>query len=215
MKFLLITLLICVNVFAYKDFGTEGHLYEIKEKDIMKEIEKEVKDYQAKMNPDEMKRQIEREINKQAFYSSKLPLCEKDSTEKMPNYQYYQQDIINPAGRVIKKAGDSFIYRSPKQWNVCFINAKNKIEMINQINYYDKLVKEISGGNEECVYMISDRNVLELNKEFEPRSFYPSTEAYEKRFGVKCYPAMIHIEDDMKYNYEMSMEHFKHSEVKK
>lgn len=210
MKWLLIALL-STSLFAYKDFGVDGRLYDIIEEDFMITLKKGIDELQKTFTPEYVQSKIIEEVNKQAFQKSLLPVCQKDNQFSGINYQYLDTDIINPAGRIVKKKGEAVLVRSKKPLNICFVSASNKIELINQINYFDKTVKELTGKEEECTYMVSDGNVVDLMKELK-KTFYPTGPQYESRFNVKCYPAFVHIEEDMIYNYEMSIEHFKHGE---
>lgn len=211
MKKITYSLFLSASLFGFTDFGVHGKLYENKEPDIKKMIEKEVKEYEAKMNPDEIHEIIKKEVKKQSKGKTKLQFCKEDRQNKGPNYQTLEMDITNPVGRVYKKKGEKVLLRSEKPLDVCFIDATYLPEMKNQIAYFDKTVKELSGKEAECIYMVSGHSVLDIHKLYPNKEFYPTRATYEERFDVQCYPTLIHIEDDMKYDYEISIDYFKHS----
>jgi hypothetical protein len=210
MKKILIACLLTSSIFAeYIDLGTEGHLYKIKEQDIMIDIKGGVNELQKKFTKEYVSNKIKEEINRQAVGHTDLPFCKKDNNTVEPNYYIIKEDIYNPAGRLIKQKGESVIVNNQIPLDICFIDASNEKEAENQINFYRKTVKQLSGKNATCTFMVAKKNILDLDKKFWPTEFYPTGKGYEQNFGVSCYPTLIHIDKDKRFKFELSMERFK------
>jgi len=215
-KLLLITLIIITYTQAkFVDLGKEGATYDISEPNFMTELEDGVMELQKTLTRDKITKKIKKEIMKQSVGHSELPQCSANHNNVEPNYFILKTDIYNPEGRLYKQKGDSLIVENKVGFDICFIDATNKKEALKQIKYYDEVVKTLSGPNAECTYMVKDRTVLELDKEFYPRMFYPTGAGYEEVFNVSCYPTLIHLQDDKRYRFEVHMGYFKHNrEVK-
>jgi len=76
--------------------------------------------------------------------------------------------------------------------DLCFVDGTNMEMLLNQIMYFDRVSEKNAGG--DCTYMVSGRSVLELNKRFFPRRFYPARDSYEKRFFTnRAYDSYHHF----------------------
>lgn len=223
-KFLMLILLISTMAFAminipkkrtYIDLGTEGHTYKIVEKSFLLVIKNAVAKEQKKLTPKKVKEMVVDQIRKQATGHTQLPLCQKSERSVEENYYILNQNIYNPAGRLFRKKGYKYIVHNKRPLDICFIDGTNKKELFNQIHFYDKVVKKLSGPNAKCIYMIANRNVLQLDKKFYPRMFYPTGRGYEKNFQVSCYPTLVHLQNDKRYKFELPIEDFQNSGGKK
>ena len=215
MKNLFILLTLSTAIFAsqpkeYIDLGTEGHVYKITEKSFMKDIEEAVAETQKEFDQGKVKKEVIKQIRSQATGHTNLPLCQESRKRAEYNYIPILQDIYNPAGRLIRKKGDKVLVNNDIPFDICFISGNNKEEIDNQIKFYDKITKKLSGKNSECIYMVSNRNVLQLDKKYYPRMFYPTGKGYEETFNVSCYPTLIHLENDKRFIFETPMDKFKH-----
>lgn len=210
-KLFLIAAIITFSFSDVIDLGTDGQLYEITEENLYKTIEDSVKELQV--NPEIIQNQIKEAVKKQSFGETDLPFGTETKIYEDINYQVLEQDIVNPLGRVFKKAGDKILMDTYPALDLCFVDGSDMTMLRNQIKYFDEIVKQKSGNDAECTYMVSNRLVLELNREYHPRLFYPSKKAYEDRFMVKSIPTYIHIIGKKKYFYSLPMDMFKH-EVK-
>jgi len=191
------------------DFGIDGHMYDIKEENIRQTIIDKVDNF--KISKEDLTEKIKKAMREQSVGTTNLPFGEEVTAYVEDNYQILNQNIRNPAGRIIKKKGDRVLLNTPKSLDICFIDGSNDILLKNQIKYFDAVVSKKHGLS--CVYMVSNKSVLDLNKEYYPRLFYPSKSAYERRFMIKSIPTYIHIEKDKKYFYSFPIEMFK-KEVK-
>ena len=192
-----------------KDFGIDGHMYDIVEENMMKTIKDKTDNF--KITKKQMRKILKNEMEKQAVGTTNLPFGKEKKEYSEKNFQVLQQDVFNPLGRIYKKKGEKVYINSPKPLDICFIDGSNPILLKNQIKYFDKLVTKTNSIR--CIYMVSNKSVLDLNTEYYPRIFYPANKAYEERFMVKSIPTYIHIEKDRKYFYSYPIEMFKH-EVK-
>lgn len=212
MKILAIPFLV-INLFAdfksettpaiYHDFGIQGKEYKILEKNILDEINYEVKNF--KMDPVETKKIVESEIVARSTGKSSLPLCMKDLNLKpVIDYGKFPENVFNPAGRLIFKKGDPIKseLKAGQELDLCFVDGRNDIVLYNQINYMSKL-------KPDCTFLVSGKSVVPLRLKFENLKIYPTSKVYEDRFSVKCYPSLLHFEKDIKQTHYMSYEQFK------
>lgn len=191
------------------NLGVSGNLYEIPEENFKITIEKAVDELD--LNETKIKETVLNGVKEQAFGTTNLPFGKKVEAYESDNYQIIGKDIFNPLGRLIYKKGDKVLMKTYSPLDLCFVDGSNLVSLKNQIEYFDKVVKKKS--NTECTYMVSNRSVLELNKEYYPRLFYPARPAYERRFLIKSIPSYVHIEGSKKLVYSFPIDMFK-SEVK-
>ena len=173
----------------YIDFGIAGKLYDIKEENFFVFYEKEKTKLKKYLSKQYIKKKIEETIKKDSYYKSNKPLCLRDFTVG-PVIDYIKApiDIINPLGRIIIKKGEKIPSKIPngKTLDLCFVDGKgNKITTINQINYFKNKVPN-------CIFLVSNYNIMELRKKFPFLNIYASSIMQEKRFSIKCYP--VHIQ---------------------
>jgi len=193
----------------YIDLGVEGHLYPIVEHSFLEDLNEGVKEFQKTFTPEKVKKEVIKQIRQQATGHTKLPLCQESNKRAEYNYIPILSDIYNPAGRLVKKKGEKVLVNNDIPFDICFISGDNIKEVENQIKFYDKVTKKLSGKQSECIYLVSNRNVLQLDKKYYPRMFYPTGKGYEDSFNVSCYPTMIHLENDKRFIFESKMDKFK------
>ena len=184
----------------YVDLGIQGRLYEIKEKDILFQIEQTAKNF--KIDEKQIRKDIEDQVAAAAKKTTKLPLCDKDVKEEaQTDFYIVPTDIINPMGRLIVKKGDKMRSKLPQgaELNLCFIDARNQISGENQIKSFAK-------NNPKCLFLVANADVRDLREKFPNLDIYPTSEMQETRFGLKCFPSKLHMEGDQKqftyYDYE-------------
>ena len=184
----------------YVDLGIQGRLYEIKEKDILFQIEQTAKNF--KIDEKQIRKDIEDQVAVAAKKTTKLPLCDRDVREQaQTDFYTVPMDIINPMGRLIVKKGDKMRSKLPQgaELNLCFVDARNQISGENQIKSFAK-------NNPKCLFLIANADVRDLREKFPNLDIYPTSEMQEVRFGLKCFPSKLHMEGDQKqftyYNYE-------------
>lgn len=188
------------------DFGVEGKLYDITEPDMYKIIISAAKEWQKKYDKEKMKKIIEEQVNERATFIDKdIHLCKNTATGDWKNdYFSFRQDFYNPLGRKVFKKGQKILAPSlPNLKQVCFIDAGIFAEGVNQIEYFQKLT------NGKCLFLVSNRNVRELREKFPTYEIYPSSKQMEKRFGVKCVPAVVNMLGVKIKNDYYSIEKFK------
>ena len=190
----------------FLDFGISGKVYPIEEPDMYDILLNAARDYAKDFNKTEVEDIITSEVDKRATFNDPSgSLCRNNSVRDwQDDYFEFKMDYYNPMGRLIYKKGDKMIAPSiPIEKHVCLIDATFMVEAINQINFFQK---ETNGN---CVYLVSNRNVMELWKKFPTYDIYPNAEGFKKRFNVNCIPAKIDmLKTKIKVNY-YSIELFK------
>jgi len=190
----------------YIDFGIAGKLYDIKEKNFLVEYENEKHKLIKYLSRDYIKKQLMKTIKKISNFQTNKPLCIRDQKiGPLVDYVKVPTNIVNPLGRIIFKKGEKIPSKIPngKTLDLCFINGNgNKITTINEINFFKK-------QNPNCVFLVSDYNVMKLRDMFPSLEIYPSSQKQEERFELKCYPVHIHFYNDKKIYYYYNYNRFK------
>ena len=188
---------------TYIDLGKEGSTYPILEKNFIEELKEGASEVQKTLNKKYVKEKIIKSVINQANANTSLGYCEEPHKKVELNEYIVPVNIYNPAGRLYKKKGDKIIINNDKPIDLCFINVKSLKDAKKQIEYFDNIVKKVSGNSAECVYLVSGINVLQLDKIYYPRQFYPAKKNYEKNFNILCYPTYIHLILDKRYRFEI------------
>lgn len=187
----------------YVDFGSFGKEYQIKEKNIMKEIEEKAKAFS--FDSKEVQDTIKKQVVEAAFEKTDKPLCLKD--KKMApeiDYATISEDIYNPLGRLIYSKGQKIKapIKAGQKLDLCFVDSRILPVGQNQINTF---LKEYP----ECTFLVANKNVLLLRKIYPDLKIFPTSQVQEDRFGVECYPATIHMEGETKEITYHSYDKFK------
>lgn len=186
---------------VYVDFGKKGHMYDISEKNFLLTIKEELDEIDVQ----KIRNDLAGQVAEQATGENNLPACREDSSKTELDYIILKEDIYNPAGRLYQKKGTKVLAGIEKPLDVCFVDGTNMIALSNQIAYFDKKTEG------KCIYMISNRNVLDVHKKYPDRSlsFFPSRERDEKRFNVGCLPTRVNMIGNNRTLIEHSFEKFK------
>lgn len=190
----------------YMDFGIQGKLYKIIEPDMYEVIISAAKEWSDNLDKKKLEEIVKSEVDKRATFIDKETLMCKEtySTKWKDDYFTYKMDYYNPMGRLIYKKGDKRLTPSlPEEKHLCVIDATLMVEAINQINFFQK---ETNGN---CVYVVSNRNVMELWDKFPSYEIYPSTAELNNRFDIKCLPVKIDMFGTKIKNNYYSIEMFK------
>lgn len=203
-KILGILIIISSFLWSYEDLGKEGFTYKIKEKDFLKEIEEGIKEIKT----EEIISKLKKEFVVQATGENNLSYCKKQRTVKEFDYVELPENIYTPTGRLYKEKGTKVLAYLEKPLDICFVDGTNMVVLENQIKYFDK---ETNG---KCVYMIANRNIMDVYKKWPERNrdMYPSKKEFEKRFNVECLPTRINLIYNDRNKKEESIERFKTSE---
>ncbi len=193
------------------DLGKEGHTYSIKEENFYDVLKKDLAPVQKKFTREYIKHKILTELHSKAVGHTNLPFCQKDRKYIVRNTQELKMDIYKPNGEIWKHKGDKFTIYNKIPLDICYI-AGNDIEIENQIKFFNKLSQQLSHSN--CNFIVADRNAFALDKIHKPQIFYPTNKGLEQLYNVKCYPTIIHFQNDKRYVMEINMEQFKVGEKK-
>jgi len=189
----------------YYDFGVCGKEYEITEPDFYQMIIEGAQDYVKKMDREEIKKQLEKEVAKKAKFITNKAFCSKNYQGEWYNdYYTYKMNVYNPLGRLIFKKGEKrLVPPIPERRNICFVDGRNKIELFNQISFFNKK------NNHNCLFIVSNYDVRKLWEKYPGEDFYPGNDYIMKRFNVKCLPAEINMYQSQNRENYFSIEQFK------
>jgi hypothetical protein len=204
MKIFFLILAISFNLFAFEDLGKEGVTYDIKEEDFLKYLESEAK----KIDQTEIKKEITDGIYKASKFKTSLPVCLNKEAFIDKDTFTFDTNVYTPSGRLWKAKGTKM--NVPMQGNamlnLCYVDGSDLTILDNQIDFF-KSATASTGG---CLYLISNRSVFELYEKYKDLQIFPSSEFYENRFKVDCYPTLIHLVKDDSYTYKFNISEFNH-----
>ena len=203
MRFLLLALLSPLLMAKVVDLGSEGHLYPIIEKDFLVVLKEGTKEVQKELTKEVIKKKIFEGLKSKVFASRDLPLCQEDNKYLEDNSYKVPVNLYNPAGRLYKKKGSLIVVENKLPVDICFISGKTDKEIDTQIKFYNSIVPKLSGQGSSCTFMVAEHNILQLDKKYNPKMFYPTNKGYEDTFGVKCFPTLIHLYKKKRYRFEL------------
>jgi len=186
----------CSTIEAKKntiDFGIQGALYDIEEKNIYDTLKDSVKKYLSEHN---ITKEIQNSVEKKLIYRSEKKQCSQDTFEKIPFLSKYKTDIFNPLGRLVYKKNDTLVNNASFPYDILFVDGNN--------TSYKKTVSDFvlkTKGLSPIKYtvFVANRNIR--NADFD--EIYPSSDDSEAFFHVRCYPTVIHVEGNYIYKYEI------------
>lgn len=189
---------------SHVDFGKHGFEYEIKERSFLLDIEEGVKE----ISQEEVQNEIKKQFYIQAMGEKNLSKCNEQEIIKEFDYTILPEDIYTPTGRLYQKKGTKITSYLPQALDICFVDGTNMKQLKEQVAFFDKET------NKKCTYMISNRNIMEVYKEFpdRDRDMYPSKKGYEERFNVKCNPTRVHLIHNDRIKYQYNLDNFKKEE---
>ncbi len=185
------------------DLGTHGKEYKILENDILEEINRETKKFS--FDSKEVQNTVQKQVIEAAFETTEKPLCVKDNYLKPEiDYAFIPEDIYNPVGRKIYSKGDKIKapLKAGQILDLCFIDSRIMEVGKNQINTFIKKYPT-------CTFLVANKNVLALRQSYPDLKIYPTNKSQENRFGVDCYPAVVHMENETKEIFYHSYDKFK------
>lgn len=194
----------------YIDLGTHGKTYKIVEPDFMKELKTSVKKYFANFSLEQIREQIKQQVYAQSIGKTELPFAKKNDKHTYLNSYTFQQNIINPTGRIVFHKGETIVINNRIPFYLCFIKG-NIPELKNEVAFFDKIMNKLSPQS-QCTYLVAGISVLKLSKMIPNHDFYPVRAFYEKRFKVKRYPSLVEAKGKYINVYEFGIEQFKHKE---
>lgn len=187
-----LNLLLILNLLAFtahaKDFGVEGHIYEIAEEDILKFIEKKLAEVDLEKLNNEMK-------NKTSNYAERPRSVESITNAKKDKVLYYdptyilQHDIRDHEGKVIHKAGSKVnpLSHIHLREDLIFIDGDNK----DQIELALKL-RESKQGKAKIILIKG--SPLVLQKKHKVWIYFDQSGVITKKLGITEIPAIVEQE---------------------
>lgn len=187
----------------YVDFGEEGKVYEILEPDINDYMYKKIANF--KFDKEEIRNELIKGVDKLAkFEPNEAKICMQSKIYDWENnYFEIQNDFYNPLGRLIYKKGEKILSPSvPTQKNICLIEGKILLEAKNQMDYFLNIDKD-------CVFLVSNRDVREIQSIYPDAKLYPGNEMIFKRFHIEYTSGIISFKDTKIRKEYISIEKFK------
>lgn len=184
-----LNLLLILNLLAFsagaKDFGVEGHIYEIVEEDILKFIEKKLSEVDLEKLNNEMK-------NNTSNYAERPRAVEGIANAKKDKVLYYdptyvlQNDIRDHEGKLIHKAGSKVnpLSHVHLREDLIFIDGDNK----DQIELALKLHKKKQG---KAKIILIKGSPLALQREHKIWIYFDQAAIVSKKLGITEIPAIV------------------------
>lgn len=163
------------SLFALKDFGVVGNLYDISEPNLMAEIKKAAKE----INKTALTQDVKKSFNENFKSHTGLVACEKNSSRTFRPIYVLKEDIVLPDGSTLYKKGYSF-------------NPLSKLNFAEKIVFFDGKDQGQStlAANIGGILLLTRGDVRDFEKKYKKRAD-PSIDKYIESFNVKCVPSII------------------------
>ncbi len=168
-----------------KDFGVEGHLWEIAEEDILEYIEKELKVVDVKKLKAEMIDKTKRRVEEPEEVSG----IGISSSERIyyydPSY-IVPEDIYDQNGNLLYKAGYKVnpLNQVPLREKLIFINGNNEY----QVRYALKKREEYGGA---AKIILTSGKPLDIQRKEKVWIYFDQQGVLTTKLGIKAVPAIV------------------------
>lgn len=171
---ILLTLLISSSLFGYYDFGIAGKLYDVKEKNLIEEIRK-----QLILKKDKIKKMARDAFNKGLKYESNLPYSQKDRIIKTKPVIYLQ----NYGKGYIEQSLESSPYNIHD--SMCFVSFES----------FEILDKIIERFGKKCRYVFFNTDIRKItqNKKYSDLNVFVGNDKVINMFKVDSTPLKVLI----------------------
>ena len=171
-----------VSAYGFVDYGVQGELYDIKERNGDDLIKEKLRD----LNKTKIREDLQKKVIAAYKTSVGLPKSLVDKTVTSKDSVRARWDIVDPYGNTIYKKGDFIVSKIPKGLRVelCFVDGDVKK------NILDKIIAEFG---RECVYMVDNMDSRKFETRYGVRAFPMGGQniVYLKRFKVESTPTKI------------------------
>lgn len=186
-------LLLVINFLTFsveaKDFGVEGHTYEIAEEDILKFIEKKLAKADLEKLNNEMKSRTTNYVERPAAVRGITNAKEEKTLYYDPTY-ILQNDIRDHEGKLIHRAGTKINPLSylPLREDLIFIDGDNK----DQIRLALSLRKKKAGKGK---IILLKGSPLALQRKHKVWIYFDQAGIITRKLGITEIPAIVEQED--------------------
>lgn len=187
-----LTLLLIINFFISsveaKDFGTEGHTYEIIEEDILKFIEKQLAKADLQKLNQEMKNRTTEYVEQPTAVAG-ITKAKQDKTFYYDPTYILQNDIRNHEGKLIHKAGtrvNPLVYL-PLTEDLIFIDGDDKEQVTLALNH-----RKVKDGKIKIILVKG--SPLELQREQKVWIYFDQGGVITHKLGITEIPAIVEQE---------------------
>jgi conjugal transfer pilus assembly protein TraW len=187
-----LNLLFILNLLAFsaiaKDFGVEGHIYEIAEEDILKFIEKKLSEVDLEKLNHEMKTKTSNYVERPKTVSG-ITNAKKDKVLYYDPTYVLQNDIRDHEGKLIHKAGSKVnpLSHIHLREDLIFIDGDNK----DQIELALKLREDKQG---KAKIILIKGYPLALQKKYKLWIYFDQAGVITKKLGIREIPAIVEQE---------------------
>jgi len=192
---LTLTVLFSAQIFAFEDLGVHGREYDIVESPLVASIKKEI----AKLDPEDMKKQIASSVSSAYIADFRTPVCTVDNFAESKNFMHAPQDVLGVGGKKLLAKGERIDVNLPKGVveDICFVDGSDFNTSLKEI----ELLREEQGCR---VIALSNRNVKEYETEgfVAGRDIFPFSKVVWDRFNLECMPSVLHLESSSIDVYE-------------
>ena len=171
-----------------KDFGTQGHTFEIEEQDMLEFINSRLNELEKNgvlaLKQEEMKAKSEQYINRPHPVENISPTTQEKTWEFDPTYIVGDKDIKDHEGKLIQAKGRVVnpLETQPLTHKLLFIDGDNKTEVKWALDYAKKAASKI---------ILVKGSPIELMKQNKIRIYFDQKGVITKRFGITQVPALV------------------------
>ncbi len=198
---ILLVLTIAILPVNAKDFGTQGHSYQITEQEFLQMIAERLKKIDMKKEQEKMQSLVRDRVETPRAVEAVKPATATRSFYFDPTYTL-DQDVVLPCGKILHKAGTQVNPLEHMDLNrrLLFIDAR-RIEQVKWLmEKLDKPVPDRKEALEDRVILVggSPSTLKELLKdEHKNKVYFDQNGELTTRFGITGSPAVV-VQDGLR-----------------
>jgi conjugal transfer pilus assembly protein TraW len=176
---------VCSNIVLAKDFGVEGHTYEIQEQDILEYIESKLRTLDLEKIKSEAKERVKKSVNRPK------PVDNISDAKEDREYFYdptfiLEETLFDHLGRVIHPAGTRInpLERIPLREVLIFINGDNE----KQVKF---AITEHTKRDKKAKIILIKGSPIELQRKHKIWIYFDQEGILTGKFGIAQVPAVV------------------------
>ena len=188
-----------MNTVDAKDFGIQGHVWEIAEEDILQVISQKLANLDIEAFNKEMSEKVKSYVARPPEVVGLVKMKEYSTTYYDPSYTL-ERDIVDHKGRLIYAKGKKLnpLEQVPLREALIFIDGDDK----RQVEYALRIHKELK---ENVKIILTNGAPLELQKKHKIWIYFDQKGKLTSQLGITAIPALV-IQEDFRLKITMGME---------
>jgi conjugal transfer pilus assembly protein TraW len=171
------------QAYVIKDYGVHGHLFDIQEESLLKEIMEKLEVAEKNGTLDQLQEKFTEKVKAKVLRPTPVPNLKKANVNRSWNYNpsfTQETDIVDDKGNVIVTAGTTVNALVNLSWGepLILIDGEDK----EQVQWANKIQGKI---------VLTNGTPLDLGQELKRQVYFDQGGIFCNRFGIKAVPALV------------------------